>query len=116
MTQLTPGSRFGVYQVIGAIGRGGMGEVFRAHDSKLGRDVAIKVLSADFGADPDLRRRLAREAKVLASLNHPNIATIFGTEDVDDTLGLILELVDGETLADLAARGPMPVKDAINIA
>jgi len=112
---LTPGSRFGVYEVIGSIGRGGMGEVFRARDTKLGRDVALKVLPSHFGTDLERRSRFEREAKVLASLNHPNIAAIYGCEDVDGVEGLVLELVEGSTLADQIARGPVPIGDALNI-
>jgi eukaryotic-like serine/threonine-protein kinase len=112
---LTPGSRFGAYEVIAAIGHGGMGEVFRAHDSTLGRDVALKVLPSHFITDLDRRTRFEREARVLASLNHPNIAAIYGLEDVGGVRGLVLELVEGPTLADRIARGPLPLADALNI-
>src|SRR5207245_3772203 len=89
------------YRVTGKIGSGGMGEVYRAHDSKLGRDVAIKVLPESFAQDPDRMARFTREAQVLASLNHPNIAAIYGIED----RALVMELVEGPTIADRIAAG-----------
>jgi serine/threonine protein kinase len=92
---LTPGSRFGTYDVLVAIGRGGMGDVFRAHDSTLGRDVALKVLPEHGGTDPDRRRRLEREARTPAALSHPNIAAIHGYEEYDGVQALVLELTDG---------------------
>src|SRR5579862_4572288 len=98
MTVLS-GQRLGPYQVLSAIGAGGMGEVYKAHDSKLGRDVAIKVLPAAFAHDPERLSRFRREAKLLAALNHPNIATIHGLEQSNDTNYLVMELVVGETLA-----------------
>jgi eukaryotic-like serine/threonine-protein kinase len=109
---ISPGARFGAFDVLSVIGAGGMGEVYRAHDRVLGRDVAIKVLPALWLADPDRRARFEREARVLASLNHPHIAAIYGIEDVGPSSGpgqaagraLILELVEGETLADLIGR------------
>jgi Tol biopolymer transport system component len=112
---LTPGRRFGVYEVIDTLGRGGMGEVFRARDSKLGRDVALKVLPDHIRMDLERRRRFDREARVLASLSHPNIAAIYGCEDVDGVEGLVLELVEGSTLADLIVRGPVPIDDVVDI-
>ena len=110
------GQRFGAYRVDSLLGAGGMGEVYRAHDSRLGRDVALKVLPPFFTADPDRLARFEREARVLASLNHPNIAAIYGVEDTDGVRALVLELVEGETLADRIARGPVPVKDALAMA
>ncbi len=107
------GTTIGPYEVTGSLGAGGMGEVYRAHDSKLDRDVALKVLPDAFTSDPDRLARFEREAKVLASLNHPNIAAIHGLEDLGRQHALVLELVEGLTLADLAAQGPMPVKDAV---
>jgi serine/threonine protein kinase len=92
-----------------------MGEVFRAHDSKLGRDVALKVLPGHVVGDADRRARFEREARVLASLNHPNIAAIYGLEDVGGVRGLVLELVEGPTLADRIAEGRLPLHDALNI-
>ena len=96
---LTPGTRIGAYDVTGPLGAGGMGEVYRARDTKLDRDVALKVLPAAFIADPDRLARFEREARVLASLNHPNIAQIHGLEETEGTRALVLELVEGPTLA-----------------
>ena len=114
------GTRFGVYEIRGVLGAGGMGEVFRAHDTRLGRDVAIKVLSAPFAADGERVARFEREARLLASLNHPGIGAIYGLEEVHParpwTLGLILELVEGDTLADRIRRGPIPVPAALALA
>src|SRR5438132_8841385 len=113
---LGSGVRIGPYEIIAAIGAGGMGEVYRAHDTKLNRDVALKILPADVALDPDRRARFTREAQLLASLNHPNIAAIYGFEDSGDTHALILELVEGETLADRIARGPIALDEALPIA
>jgi eukaryotic-like serine/threonine-protein kinase len=118
------GRRIGVYQIIARVGAGGMGEVYRARDTRLGRDVAIKILPRAFTADADRLTRFEREARVLASLNHPNIAAIYGIEDapLDDGLhirALVLELVDGDTLADRIAHAGstrVPTKDALEIA
>jgi serine/threonine protein kinase len=109
------GRRLGAYHVHERIGAGGMGEVYRARDTKLGRDVAIKILPRHFTSDPDRLARFEREARVLASLNHPNIGAIYGLEDADGVRALVLELVDGETLADRIARGPIAVKDTLKI-
>jgi eukaryotic-like serine/threonine-protein kinase len=101
------GRRFGVYSIEARIGAGGMGEVYRARDTKLGRDVAIKVLPPHLTADPDRRARLTREARVLATLNHPHIAQVYGLEESDGVQALVMELVSGETLADIiAGAGP----------
>jgi len=105
---LTPGAHIGPYEVTGALGAGGMGEVYRARDTKLGRDVALKILPDAFAADPDRLARFKREAQLLAALNHPNIAAIYGFEDAGATHALVLELVDGPTLADELARGLAP--------
>src|SRR5512134_3704730 len=113
---LTPGSRVGPYEVLAAIGQGGMGEVYRARDTKLGRDVALKILPEAFAFDPDRLARFGREAQVLASLNHPNIGGIYGLEDSADTKALVLELVEGPTLADRIAQGPLPVDEALQVA
>jgi hypothetical protein len=113
---LSSGSKLAHYEIVEPIGKGGMGEVYRARDTKLGRDVAIKVLPDEFGQDEERLRRFQREAKVLASLNHPNIAAIYGLEEEDDTHYLVLELVPGETLAERIARGPIPVEEALEIA
>jgi serine/threonine-protein kinase len=110
-----PGSRLGPYEILSAIGAGGMGEVYRARDTKLGRDVAIKVLPEAFARDAERMARFQREAKVLASLNHTNIASIYGLEDSDSTLALVMELVEGPTLADRIKAGPIPVDEAIRI-
>src|SRR5204863_607710 len=93
-----------------------MGEVYRARDTKLGRDVAIKVLPQAFSADHDRLARFEREARVLASLNHPNIAHLHGLEQADGTTALVMELVEGETLAERLARGPIPLDEALPIA
>ena len=113
---LTPGTQIGPYEVTGALGAGGMGEVYRAHDSRLKRDVALKLLPESFATDPERLARFQREAEVLASLNHPHIAGILGLEESDGTKALVLELVEGETLADRIARGPIPVDDALPLA
>src|SRR5262252_5655732 len=105
---LSSGTRLGPYEVLSAIGAGGMGEVYRARDTKLNRDVALKILPAEFAADPDRLARFKREAQVLASVNHPNIGAIFGFEDGDGVHALVLELVDGPTLADRIVEGPLP--------
>jgi serine/threonine protein kinase len=113
---LTPGTTLGPYSVTAKIGEGGMGEVYRARDTKLDRDVALKVLPEAFTQDPDRLARFEREAKVLASLNHPNIAAIYGLEEADDIRALVLELVEGPTLADRIKRGPIPLDEALPIA
>ena len=112
---LTPGHRLGPYEVIAPLGSGGMGEVFRARDSRLGRDVAVKVLPAAFAADPERLARFEREARLLASLSHQNIAGIHGLEELDGHRHLILELVEGETLAARIARGPLPIDEALDV-
>src|SRR6266581_9649556 len=113
---LGPGTRLGPYEIQSAIGAGGMGEVYRARDTKLGRDVALKVIPDTFALDPDRLARFTREAHVLASLNHPHIAAIYGFEDSGETHALVLELVEGETLAGRIARGPIPVDKRCPIA
>jgi Tol biopolymer transport system component len=114
---LPAGTKLGTYEVISAIGAGGMGEVYQAHDTKLGRDVAIKVLPEAFAHDPEKLSRFQREAKLLASLNHPNIATIHGLEDSNGTSYLVMELVPGENLAERVRRdGAVPVEEALTIA
>jgi eukaryotic-like serine/threonine-protein kinase len=99
---LTPGTRLGVYEVTALIGEGGMGQVYRAADTRLKRQVAIKILPSSLAADPERMARFQREAEVLASLNHPNIAIIHGLEDADGVMALVMELVEGEVLADRA--------------
>ena len=118
---ILPGKRLGPYEVLSAIGAGGMGEVYRAHDTKLGRDVAIKVLPEAFAHDPERLSRFQREAKMLAALNHPNIATIYGLEQSNGTSYLVMELVAGETLAERVKReggreGAVPIEEALVIA
>ncbi len=113
---LTPGTRLGIYEVTAKIGEGGMGEVYQARDTTLDRDVALKVLPEAFTTDPDRLARFQREAKVLASLNHPNIGAIYGLEAAGDTQALVLELIEGPTLADRIAEGPIPVDEALTIA
>src|SRR5262245_61521241 len=111
-----PGSRLGAYELLEVIGAGGMGIVYRARDLKLQRDVALKVLPEAVALDPDRIARFRREATVLASLNHPNIAAIHGFEDSGDVHALVLELVDGPTLADRIAKGPIPLDEALPMA
>jgi eukaryotic-like serine/threonine-protein kinase len=110
------GTHLGHYEVVAAIGAGGMGEVYRARDAKLGRDVALKVLPEAFARDAERMARFQREAKVLASLNHPNIASIYGLEDSGSTHALVMELVEGPTLADRIQQGPIPIDEALRIA
>jgi WD40 repeat protein len=113
---LTTGTRLGPYEVLGPLGVGGMGEVYRARDAKLNREVALKVLPGSLASDPDRLARFRREAQVLASLNHPNIAHIHGFEDSGTTHALVMELVEGPTLAERIAHGPIPLTDALPIA
>jgi serine/threonine protein kinase len=113
---LEAGTRVGAYQITAQIGLGGMGEVYRGRDGKLQRDVAIKVLPNAFALDPDRLARFEREARVLAALNHPNIAHIYGLEDVDGISAIVMEFVDGVTLADRIALGPIPIDEALPIA
>src|ERR1700674_1559417 len=114
---LTAGTHLGSYEVLAPIGAGGMGEVYQAHDTKLGRDVAIKVLPEAFAHDPERLSRFQREAKMLAALNHPNIATIHGLEQSGGTSYLVMELVSGETLAERVKReGAVPVEESLAIA
>jgi eukaryotic-like serine/threonine-protein kinase len=108
--------QLGPYRILAPLGAGGMGEVYRARDTKLGRDVAVKILPLHLTADPERRARFAREARVLATLNHPNIGAIYGLEDADGVSALVLELVEGPTLADRLARGPLPIPQALAIA
>jgi serine/threonine protein kinase len=110
------GQRIGVYEIRSLLGAGGMGEVYRARDTKLDRDVAIKVLPAEFAADPDRIARFEREARALATLNHPHIATIHGFEDTPGVPALVMELIEGETLADRLASAPIPVGEALTVA
>jgi serine/threonine protein kinase/WD40 repeat protein len=113
---LAAGTRLGGYEIVHLLGAGAMGEVYRARDAKLRRDVALKILPQLLAADPDRRARFTRESHVLASLNHPNIAGIHGIEEEDGVTALVLELVDGQTIAEQIASGPIPVDEALTIA
>jgi serine/threonine protein kinase len=113
---LVTGARLGPYTILAALGAGGMGEVYRARDENLGRDVAIKVLPNVCLSDPERLVRFEREARLLAALNHPHIGAIYGIEEADGVRALVLELVEGETLAARIRRGPVPVRDALTIA
>ena len=110
------GSHLGPYEVLSPLGAGGMGEVWRARDTRLGREVALKFLPAGFADDPERRARFEREAKVLASLNHPHIAVLYGLEHLDGQHALVMELVEGEGLDERIARGAIPVDEALPIA
>jgi serine/threonine-protein kinase len=113
---LRPGEAFGPYLIAGTLGVGGMGEVYRAHDSRLHREVALKVLPSMFSSDPERLARFDREAQVLAALNHPHVAHLYGLEEANGVRALVLELVDGRTLADRIAQGAIPFEDAQPIA
>src|SRR5262245_42777618 len=120
---VAPGTRLGSYEITAKIGEGGMGEVYRARDTKLNRDVAIKILPELLASDPDRLARFRREAQVLASLNHPNIAHLYGFEDApaagssqSAVHALVMELVEGPTLADRIAQGAVPLPEALPIA
>ena len=110
---LDAGDRLGVYEIVALIGVGGMGEVYRARDTKLGRDVAIKVLPEELARERERLDRFEREAKLLAALNHTNIATLYGFEESGTQQFLVMELVEGETLAERIARGPIPIDEAL---
>jgi TolB-like protein/tetratricopeptide (TPR) repeat protein len=110
---LTSGSRLGSYEVLGSLGAGGMGEVYRARDGRLGREVALKLLPDGLSSDPDHLGRLEREARALASLHHPHVATLFGFEEDGPRRFLVMELVPGQTLAERIAKGPLPVREAL---
>ncbi len=110
---LQPGDRVGAYEILSTLGAGGMGVVYRARDAKLGRDVAIKTLPEDVAVDPERLARFEREARMLAALNHPNIATVYGFEQADATHFLTMEVVEGATLADRIERGPIPLEQAL---
>jgi eukaryotic-like serine/threonine-protein kinase len=113
---LQPNRRLGPYEILSAIGAGGMGEVYRARDTRLNRDVALKVIPEVFASDAGRMSRFEREAKLLASLNHPHIAAIYGLEESTSTKALVMELVEGPTLADRIATGPIPLDEALPIA
>src|SRR5438128_8536389 len=113
---LSAGTKLGPYDIVAPLGAGGMGEVYRARDTRLNRDVAIKILPEAFAADPERLARFTREAQTLASLNHPNIAHIHGLEESGGVRALVMELVEGEDLAQRIARGPIPIDEALPIA
>jgi serine/threonine protein kinase len=112
---LTSGTKLGPYEIQSLLGAGGMGEVYRARDTRLGRDVAIKVLPAHLSSDPDLRQRMEREAKAISSLNHPHICTLHDVGSQDGIDFLVMELLEGETLADRLHRGALPLEEALKI-
>ena len=113
---LTAGNRLGAYEIVAALGAGGMGEVYQARDTRLGREVAIKSLPDLALGDPERIARFEREAQILGSLNHPHIATLYGLEESDGARFLVMELVDGGTLADRLARGKLSLPVALGIA
>ena len=113
---LTKGTRLGVYEIEALLGAGGMGQVYRARDSKLERDVAIKVLPSSLSADSERLARFEREARLLAALEHPHVAAIYGIEDTTDVRALVLELVDGETLARRLSGSALPISEALRLA
>src|SRR5215510_3472557 len=113
---ISVGAKLGSHEITALLGKGGMGEVYRARDAKLKREVAIKILPDEFSRDPVRLGRFQREAEVLASFNHPNIAAIYDLQEANDTRFLVLELVEGETLAERIARGPIPVAETLDIA
>src|SRR5437879_3118289 len=113
---LSSGTRIGPYEIIVLLGAGGMGEVYRGRDARLGRDVALKVLLQNFSADAERMARFQREAQVLASLNHPHIAALYGLEDAGGVRALVMELVEGPTLDQRVRTGPMPIEEALSIA
>ena len=110
------GKKLAHYEITGLLGKGGMGEVYRARDGKLGRDVAIKILSAELSGDPERAARFDREARTLASLQHPNVASIYGFEEVDGVRFLVMELVEGHDLSARIAAGPLPLDESTRIA
>src|SRR2546426_10196747 len=110
---ITVGTQLGSHEITALLGKGGMGEVYRARDTKLKREVAIKILPDEFSCDADRVSRFQREAEVLASLNHPNIAQIYGLEESGGYRGIVMELVDGETLQERIRRGPIPIDEVL---
>src|SRR5512137_2962398 len=112
---LSPGARLGPYEIVGLIGAGGMGEVYCAHDTRLGRDVAIKVLAPHLAATPEARARFEREARTISQLSHPHICTLFDVGREGEIEYLVMELVEGETLAHRLEKGPLPVAEVLSI-
>ena len=113
---LSAGTRLGPFEILAPIGRGGMGEVYRARDTRLGREVAVKVLSPEFSADADRRKRFEQEARSASGLNHPNIVTIHEIGSGDSTIYIAMELVEGKTLREVVAPGPVPTKRLLDLA
>src|SRR5437016_6892683 len=112
---LAPGTRVGAYEIVAPLGAGAMGEVYRARDTRLGREVALKVLPTLFALDSERLARFQREARLLASVHHPHIATLFGVEDFDENHAIAMELVEGPTLAERIAAGMIPIEEALRI-
>ena len=112
---LPPGARLGAYEVLARLGAGAMGEVYRAHDNRLGRDIAVKILPAEFADDPGRRRRFEQESRAASALSHPNIVSVYDVGDQDGVSFIVTELVDGESLRDLIERGPVPLRKTIDI-
>ena len=112
---LTPGTRLGSFEIVALLGAGGMGEVYRAHDARLRRDVAIKILPEVFASDRERLTRFEREAQLLAALNHPGIAQIYGVEESGPVRAIVMELVNGSTLAERISRGPLPLNEVLSI-
>ena len=112
---LSPGSRLGPYEIVGTLGAGGMGEVYRAKDTRLGREVAVKVLPQHLTESQEVRARFEREARTVSSLNHPHICTLYDVGQEGTTDYLVMELVEGETLADRLERGPLPIPEVLRL-
>src|SRR5688500_15711458 len=112
---LLPADQLGNYEILARLGVGGMGEVYRARDTRLGRIVAIKVILEAYASDPERAARFQREAKMLAALNHPRIAALYGLEESNGVHFLVMELVEGETLAERLTRGALPIEESISI-
>jgi eukaryotic-like serine/threonine-protein kinase len=113
---LAAGTKFGVYSILGPLGSGGMGEVYRAFDTRLGREVAVKTLPEEFSRHPERLARFEREARMLAALNHPAIAAIYGLEESEGLRFIVMELVPGETLSQKLSQGPLPLDEALKVA
>jgi serine/threonine protein kinase len=113
---LTTGTKLGPYEIQSPLGAGGMGEVYRARDTRLGRDVAIKVLPSHLSSDPDLKARFEREAKAISALSHPHICHLYDIGSQEGTDYLVMELLEGESLADRLQKGPLPLKQALQYA
>ena len=113
---ITPGTRLGPYEIVSGLGAGGMGEVYRARDARLGRDVALKILPADVSSDPDRRARFEQEARAAAALNHPNILGIYDVGSDGQHVYIAAELIDGDSLASVVEGGPVPVRRLLDIA